>query len=117
LSEVKSWDEYEIKARYIPTLLSVIPLVHFLILFIGGAFWKELIGNIGWMLVVANLSLSLIIMLALVQVQCSFAKHFIEESIFGKGGERFPSTDMLLYDGGLISIERKELVRKNGKTF
>lgn len=111
MNKIKSWDEYEIKARYIPTFLSVVPLVHFLRLFVGSIFWKELISNIEWMLVVADLSLSLIIMLALVQFQCSLGKHWIEESVFGKGGERFPTTDMLLYNGGLISVERKEQIR------
>ena len=105
------WDEYEIKARYIPTFLSVVPLVHFLILFLGEAFWKELIGNISWMLVVANLGLSLLVMLAFVQIQCGFAKHWVEEPVFGKRGERFPTTDMLLLNGGLISFERKAQLR------
>lgn len=35
MSDIKWWDEYEIKARYIPTFLSVVPMVHFLILFLG----------------------------------------------------------------------------------
>lgn len=111
MNQIKWWDEYEIKARYLPTFLSIIPLVHFMILFIDQTFWRELVSNISWMLVFANLSLSLIVMLALVQFQCSFAKHFIEEPIFGRGGGRFPTTDMLLYNGGLISLERKELIR------
>jgi hypothetical protein len=109
--KIRWLDEYEIKARYIPTFISVIPIVHFSILFIGGAFWNELIQSISWMLVIANLSLSLVVMLALVQIQCSLGKIWIEETIFGKGGERFPTTDMLLYGGGLISKERKERLR------
>ena len=111
MNEIKSWDEYEIKARYIPTFISVIPIVHFLILFLGGAFWKELANNVVWMIVISNLSLSLILMLAMVQIQSSISKHWIEESVFGKGGERFPTTEMLLYNGGLISIQRKEQIR------
>ena len=112
VSKIKWLDEYEIKAKYIPTFLSVIPIVHFLILFISETFWNELINNIGWMLVVANLSLSLIVMLALVQIQSSLGKMWIEESVFGKGGVNFPTTDMLLYSGGLISKERKEQLRR-----
>jgi len=111
VNKIKWWDEYEIKARYVPTFLSVTPIVHFSILFFGGAFWNELVKSIGWMLVVTDLSLSLIVMLALVQIQCSLGKIWIEESIFGKGGERFPTTNMLLYGGGLISKERKEQLR------
>lgn len=111
MDKIKSWDEYEIKARYIPTFLSVIPIVHFLILFVGMGFWKELIGNISWMLVIANLSLSLIVMLAINQFQSTLGKIWIEESIFGKGGDRFPTTNMLLYNEGLISKDRKDLLR------
>jgi hypothetical protein len=110
VDKIKWWDEYEIKARFIPVFISMIPLVHFLILFVGLAFWKELISNVGWMLV-ADIGLSLIIMLALVQAQCGLAKYFIEEPIFGKGGAHFPTTDMLLYKEGLISKTRKELLR------
>lgn len=111
VDKIKWWDEYEIKARYIPTFLSVIPIVHFSIVFFGGAFWNELFNSISWMLVIANISLSLIVMLALVQIQCSLGKIWIEESVFGKGGKRFPTTDMLLYNGGLISRQRKEQLR------
>jgi len=111
VDKIKSWDEYEIKARYIPTFLSVIPIVHFLILFVGMGFWKELISNISWMLVIANLSFSLIVMLAITQFQSSLGKIWIEESIFGKGGDKFPTTNMLLYNEGLISKGRKELLR------
>lgn len=112
MPKIKWFDEYEIKARYIPTFISVIPMVQFLILFISETFWNELINNIGWMLV-ANLSLSLIIMLALVQIQSSLGKMWIEESVFGKGGEQFPTTNMLLYSGGIISKERKEQLRRS----
>jgi len=111
VDKIKSWDEYEIKARYIPTFLAVIPIVHFLILFVGMGFWQELISNISWMLVIANLSLSLIVMLAIAQFQSSLGKIWIEESIFGKGGDRFPTTNMLLYNEGLISRDRKDLLR------
>lgn len=111
MDKFKSWDEYEIKARYIPAFLSVIPIVHFLILFVGMSFWHELIGNISWMLVIANLSLSLIVMLAIAQLQSTLGKIWIEESIFGKDGGRFPTTNMLLYNEGLISKDRKDLLR------
>lgn len=111
MDKIKSWDQYEIKARYIPTFLSVIPIVHFLILFVGMGFWQELISNISWMLVITNLSLSLIVMLAIAQFQSSLGKIWIEESIFGKGGDRFPTTNILLYNEGLISKDRKDLLR------
>jgi len=46
MNQLKLWDEYEIRARYVPTFLSVIPMAHFLVLFLGEAFWKELSDNI-----------------------------------------------------------------------
>lgn len=111
MNKAKWWDEYEIKARYIPTFISSVPLVHFLLLFLGPTFWQNLSANISWMLV-ANIGLSLMIMLALVQFQCGFSKHWVEEPIFGKGGVHFPSTNMLLFNSTLISTTRKEQVRK-----
>lgn len=122
MKKTKSWDEYEIKARYVPTFLSTIPIVHFAIIFLGRTFWSELADNISWMLVVANISLSLIVMLALVQIQSGLGKSWIEESVFGKGGVNFPTTNMLLYSGGLISKQRKEQLRRiisefSGSTF
>lgn len=107
----KSWDEYEIKARYVPCLLSVVPLVNFLVLFLGNTFWSGLIGNIRWMLV-ANISLSLVVVLALIQFQCGLAKHWLEESVFGERGNNFPSTEMLLYQGGYISNDLKNRIRE-----
>lgn len=122
MKKIKSWDEYEIKARYVPTFLSVIPIAHFAIIFLGRTFWDELAGNVSWMLVVANIGIPLIAMLALVQIQSSLGKSWIEESVFGKGGENFPTTNMLLYSGDLISKQRKEQLRRmiseySGSTF
>lgn len=110
MSKIKPWDEYEIKARYIPTFLSSVPLVHFLLLFLGQHFWQNFNTGISWMLI-ANIGLSSIVMLALVQIQCGFSKHWVEEPVFGKGGINFPTTDMLLISTTLISAERKEQIR------
>jgi hypothetical protein len=107
----KSWDEYEIKARYIPCLISIIPLVHFLTLLLGESFWKSLSDNISWLLI-ADLSLSIVIAIAIIQLQCSIAKHWIEESIFGKGGKCFPTTDMLLFGDQTLSKNNKVLLRE-----
>jgi hypothetical protein len=122
MKKTRSWDEYEIKARLVPTFLSVIPMVHFAIIFLGRTFWNDLAGDIGWMPAVANLSISFLVMLALVQFQSGLGKSWIEESVFGKGGENFPTTDMLLYSGGLISKQRKDQLRRmitdcSGSTF
>lgn len=122
MAKIKWLDEYEIKARYIPTFLSVIPIVHFAIMFLGRTFWNELADNLSWMLAVANISLSFVVMIALVQIQSGLGKIWIEESVFGKGGENFPTTSMLLYSGGLISRQRKEQLQRmisdfSGSTF
>ena len=87
MGKISNWDAYEIKARLVPTFLSVIPITHFAIMFLGRTFWNELADNIGWMPTAANLTLSFIVMLSLVQIQSSLGKTWIEESIFGKGGE------------------------------
>lgn len=79
-------------------------------LFLGQSFWANLSAGISWMLV-ANIGLSLIVMIAFVQIQCGFSKYWIEEAIFGKGGINFPTTDMLLFNNTLISTERKEQIR------
>lgn len=112
MSKIKCWDEYEVKARYIPTFIAVMPIGHFLVVILGYAFWNEFITSISWMLVVSNISISLVIMLALSQFQCSLGKIWIEESVFGKGGEHFPTTDMLLHGGGLYSKTKKEQLRR-----
>ncbi len=111
MSNPKSWDEYEIKARYIPCFIAAVPPVHFLIQLLGPSFWETIARNVGWMLV-TNISLSLIVMLALIQLQCGIAKGWIEESVFGKGGERFPTTDMLLLTEGYLSRESKIRIRE-----
>jgi hypothetical protein len=108
----KVWDEYEIKARYIPTFLSIIPLTHFLITYLGEKFFEVIIENITWMLIIQDFGLSLILMLSFVQVQCFISKYWIEESIFGKGGKNFPTTEILLFSNNLISLERKKAIRE-----
>ena len=104
-------DEYEIKARYIPVLLSVMPVAHLLLQLFGGTFLKELAIGINWIPAASNLSLSFLGTVALAQFQCSLGKHWIEEGVFGRRGERFPTTDMLLYENEMISRERKAQIR------
>jgi hypothetical protein len=105
------WDEYEIKARYIPCFLAAVPLVHFLIQFLGESFWTTVASNIGW-LILTNISLSLIVMLALIQLQCGIAKYWVEESVFGKGGINFPTTNLLLFKNHVLSRGMKVTIRE-----
>ena len=111
MKKLKFWDEYEIKARYIPCFLAAVPPVHFLIQFLGPSFWESFANNIGWLLA-ANISLSLIVTLALIQLQCGIAKHWIEESIFGKGGINFPTTNLLLFQNHVLSRSMKVGIRE-----
>jgi hypothetical protein len=111
MTKPKSWDEYEIKARYIPCLITPIPLSHFLILFLGKTFWETLASEAGWILVVSNISMPLVAVIALIHLQCNIGKQWIEESVFGQGGASFPTTDMLLLHGGMISSDAKSRIR------
>jgi hypothetical protein len=114
VDEVKAWDEYEIKARYIPCFISAIFPVHFLVLFLGVSFWETLTANIGW-LMVANISLSLVVTLALIQLQSGIAKHWVEEGVFGEGGINFPTTNFLLFKDAYLSKGMKVAIRKKIK--
>jgi len=111
MNKIKAWDEYEIKARYIPCLITAVFPVHFCILFLGEAFWETIVTNIGW-LMIANVSLSLVVTLALIQLQCGIAKHWIEESIFGRGGVNFPTTTFLLFQDSFLSMSMKTAIRE-----
>ena len=111
MEKVTSWDEYEIKARYIPCFITAMFPVHFCIQFLGESFWTTIAADLGWM-VVANVSISMIITLALIQLQCGIAKHLIEESIFGKGGIDFPTTTMLLFRDSFLSTSMKNAIRE-----
>jgi hypothetical protein len=114
----KIWDEYEIKSRYLPCMVSVIPLSHFLISVLGNTFFNQLIADANWLLVVSSIGLPLIMALCLIQIQVTFSKIVIEASIFGENDLHFPTTDMLLLTGGKISQEQKVLIRdKLSKSF
>ena len=111
MNNPKFWDEYEIKARYIPCFIAAVPLVHFFIQILGATFWDTLARNVGWLLI-TNMSLSLVVTLALIQLQCGIAKHWIEESIFGKGGINFPTTYYLLFHDQNLSRNIKIAIRE-----
>jgi hypothetical protein len=103
-------DEYEIKARYIPTFICMFPFSNFLFSFLGDKFFVEFANSSSWMFI-GDFGVSFILMIALMQIQCSIGKHLIEESVFGKGGINFVTTKMLLYSGGMLSEDRKNQIR------
>jgi hypothetical protein len=107
----KLWDEYEIKARYLPCLVSVIPLSHFLLLLLGRNFLNKIFSESDRLLVISNISFPLVLVLCLIQIQTTFSKYAIEGKVFGRGGEYFPTTNMFLLNDSSISQERKALIR------
>jgi len=107
---MKSIDEYEIKARYIPTFICILPLANFLFSFLGNKFFAELKNSFSWMLL-GEISVSFVFMIAFMQIICYIGKHLIEESIFGKGGINFITTKMLLFCEGMLSEDRKKQIR------
>ncbi|MBJ6724195.1 hypothetical protein [Geomesophilobacter sediminis] len=111
MNQAKWWDEYEIKARYIPCFVATVFPVHFAIQFLGHAFWQSLAKDVAW-LVVANLTLPAVVTLALIQVQCAIAKHWVEEGVFGKGGINFPTTAYLLFQDSFLSGKVKLAIRE-----
>ena len=117
MSNPKIWDEYEIRARYVPCFITAVPLVHFLIQLLGPTFWETIANNMGWMLV-TNIGLSLIVTLAIIQLQCGIAKHWIEESIFGQTSINFPTSTILLFNNNFLShITKKSIREKINKDF
>ena len=111
MSNPKFWDEYEIKARYIPCFIAAVPLVHFSIQILGISFWDTIVSNIKWLLV-TDLSISVVVTIAIIQLQCGIAKHLIEDTIFGKGGINFPTTAYLLFSDQNLSRNMKMAIRE-----
>ncbi|MCE5225857.1 MAG: hypothetical protein LLG05_08335 [Porphyromonadaceae bacterium] len=103
-------DSYEIVARYIPATISVMPLSHLLIVVLSKDVLLNIAGSVSWMLI-ANLSIASVFGITIVKLQTGFAKFAVEEKVFGKGGEDFPTTKMLLYSEGLYSKAKKDELR------
>jgi len=103
-------DQYEIVARYIPAIISVIPVSHFFLTVFTSDFIKSLTNGVSWMLV-ADLSIPIVFGIAIVQLQTWFSKTFVEEKVFGPGGKNFPTTNILLYSERLYSKAKKDELR------
>lgn len=107
-------DSYEVIARYIPAIISVIPLSHILLVLLTKDFLLSLSGSVDWMLV-ANISMPIVFGIAVVQFQTTFSKMVIEERVFGKNGINFPTTLLLLYSDDQYSDQKKDELRKKIK--
>jgi len=102
---LKSLDEYEIKARYIPAILSSIPLI-MLTSYAKEEILLNLFKTVEWFLIVENVTLSLVIIIFIINVQRFIAKYLFEDRIFEKG-LNFPTTQMLLWNDDKLSKEFK----------
>lgn len=105
----KSFSEYEIKARYIPAILTAIPLI-LITSTQKEEVWLPLIKTSRWFLVVENISLSILIVFFLMQFLRFIAKFIFEKKIF-KDGDLFPTTQMLLWDDHKLSQKMKKNIR------
>lgn len=106
---MKSFDEYEIKARYIPAIISSIPLI-MLTSYAKEEILLNLFKTAKWFLVVENISLSFITIIFIINVQRFLAKYLFEDRIFEKG-LNFPTTKMLLWNDDRLSKEYKLKIR------
>lgn len=97
---------YEIRARYVPGLVSALPVIVFSG-FIKDEVWIALFRNVGWFLVVENISISMVAVLFLIHVQRGIAKHVFEDRVFDSG-KNFPTTQMLLWSNDYLSKGMKQ---------
>jgi len=104
-----SFDEYEIKSRYIPAIVSAIPLI-MLTSTQKETVWLPLFRTASWFLVFENISLTVIAVVLLMSIQRGIAKYCFENSIFNNGID-FPTTTMLLIRNDILSKEFKRKVR------
>lgn len=115
MSFKRKLDKYEVVACYIPSIISIIPLSHFIIIVFSKSFLESISNSVSYMLV-ADLTISTVLGVAVVHIQTWFSKAFVEEVVFGKGGINFPTTNILLFSKGLYSkarkIELRALIKK-----
>lgn len=104
------FDNYEIRARYIPTIIAAVPIMIFSG-FIKQDIWLSLFQNADWFLAVENMSLSLIFIVLLINLQRGIAKHGFEARVFNSGKD-FPTTTLLLHSDTFLSKEAKSAYRK-----
>jgi hypothetical protein len=106
-------DEYEILARYVPTIVTAVPII-ILTGMVKKSVWLSLFRDIQWFLVVENISISLIAVLFLMQIQRAVAKYCVEQPLFGNE-LGFQTTTILLFADTSLSMAMKVRVRKRIK--
>ena len=110
---MKMLDEYEIKARYVPAVITALPIIIFTS-FVKKETWLDLFANSKWVLPVENISLSVISFFFLMWMQRAIGKHVFERYVF-KSGVDFPTTTMLLFQDKFLSGDAKKKIRKKIK--
>ena len=104
-----SFDEYEIKSRYIPAIVGAIPLI-MLTSTQKETVWLPLFRTASWFLVLENISLAVVSVVLLMSIQRGVAKYCFENNVFNNGID-FPTTTMLLIKNDMLSKEFKRKVR------
>ena len=103
------FDSYTLQARYVPTILTGLPLIIFTA-FIKEDVWIELFSNVEYFLVLENISIFMILLYGLTNFQRAVGKHFFEARVFNNG-EDFPTTTFLLHSDNFLSSSIKQKLR------
>ena len=112
----KSFDEYEIKARYIPALIASIPIIVLVSSYERDAFFS-LFSASNSFLVVENITLSAVYIAFLINFQRFVGKYIIENLVF-KNGSEFPTTTMILWNDTSLSKDfKRKLYEKINRDF
>lgn len=113
---LKSFDEYEIKARYIPAVIASIPLIISLSTFEKGVL-VNLFKASEHFIIFENISLSVVFVIFLINIQRFIGKCVIESFLFSNE-LNFPTTVFLLKENRVFSAVFKEkLFKKIHKDF
>lgn len=101
----KLFDEYELKARYMPSILASVPLIMLSSIFEPEVF-ISLFRTAEFFLVVKDIGLSLVVIFLLTHFQRFIGKYLIEFYLFD-AESRFPTTEMLLWSDNTLSRASK----------
>jgi hypothetical protein len=105
------FDKYYLKARLAPTILTAFPLIAVYNFVVSPYIAEYLKAIIPLLPTVADLTLSLAIILFLVQVNRQISKELLEKPFF-KSESKFPTTDFLLFSNQEYSFESKQKIRQ-----
>jgi len=108
--KLRMFDYYEIRARYFPTIIAALPMV-ILSAFVKQEVWLTCFQNVAWFLPIENISVSLVFITLLINVQRGIAKHLFEAHIFNSGKD-FPTTTLLLHSDQYLSQQTKNVYRQ-----